>query len=101
MISKIMEKQAELYYAAIKEMSGVDPLWESRKREVVITRIMLAYILLQEGWTCTSVGEFLRKNHSTILYYRETMVDFLSSSGYRNEKELWERFKAKCRTIHR
>lgn len=81
------------YVSEMKALTGIDPLCNSRKREVVTARAMVAYALMQDGFTSTDIGAFLRKNHSTVLYYKSYVNNILTTPGFDDEKYLWEQFK--------
>lgn len=64
------------YIAAIVErIAGADPLKDTRKRENVEARVLLANALLTMGMTETEAGALIGRDHSTIHYYRECLKD--------------------------
>lgn len=81
------------YVSEMMTLTGIDPRKASRKREVVVARAMVAYALLGQGFTSLAVAEYLGKNHSTILYYKDYLNSILTTPGYYDEKDLWEQFR--------
>ena len=68
-----------------------------RDQEDVWGKAMVAYQLLQEGFTLQAVSRMLcRKDHSTIIRYRQKMQDALAvPSAYRDIIDIWTNFKAR------
>lgn len=88
-----LRERAQRLCAVMKEVSGHDPLDETRRRAVVMARMMVASALLAEGYTENAVGAVLGWDHSTIHHYRRRMKEMLTAPGYDAERNLWERFK--------
>lgn len=88
-----LRERAERLCAVMKEVSGHDPLDETRKRPVVMARMMVAGALLEEGYTENSVGGILGWDHSTIHHYRRRMGEILTAPGYDAERAVWNKFK--------
>lgn len=93
MISDKKKARFEELCRIMKELSGIDPRENSRKHDVVTTRMMVAYQLMREGFTSLAVGELFGRDHSTVLNYKERWLA-LFMPGWEAERELWERFKA-------
>lgn len=72
-----------------------------RDQEDVWGKAMVAYQLLQEGFTLSAVSRMLcRKEHSTIIRYRQKMEDALAVPyAYRDIIEIWNNFKARYNDI--
>ena len=68
-----------------------------RDQEDVWGKAMVAYQLLQEGFSLAAVSRMLyRKDHSTVIRYRQKMEDALAvPSAYRDIIEIWNNFKAR------
>ena len=65
-----------------------------RKRQNVIVRIITANVLLGMGCTENSVGKAMRKDHSTIHHYKETMNTWFNYPGlYKEEVTIWNKIK--------
>lgn len=73
-----------------------------RDQEDVWGKAMVGYQLLQEGFSLSAVSRMLcRKDHSTIIRYRQKMEDALAvPSAYRDIIEIWNNFKARYNDIH-
>lgn len=86
---------AERLCSVMLEVSGVDAMQETRRRPVVMARVMVANALLAEGYTEHAVGAVLGWDHATIHHYRRRMKDMLTAPGYDAERHLWERFNGR------
>ena len=65
-----------------------------RERQNVIVRVITANVLLEMGYTENSVGKAIRKNHSTIHYYKVTMDTWNEYPGvYKEELTIWNQIK--------
>ncbi len=84
---------AERLCSVMLEVSGVDAMQETRRRPVVMARVMVANALLAEGYTEHAVGAVLGWDHATIHHYRNRMEAVLTTPGYEDERDLWKRFK--------
>lgn len=93
-----LRERAQRLCAVMKEVSGHDPLDETRRRAVVMARMMVASALLAEGYTENAVGTVLGWDHSTIHHYRKRMKEVMTTPGYEAEKEILGKFK-KCISI--
>jgi chromosomal replication initiation ATPase DnaA len=74
-------------YIAFKHNLDLEILFgKCRKTGFVKARQEGAYLALKLGAKLVEVGRFLKKNHSTILYYRDYMNDVMSiDAKYRKE----------------
>ena len=71
----------------------------NRKRQNVIVRIITANVLLEMGYTEDSIGKAMRKNHSTIHYYKVTMDTWNEYPGvYKEELTIWNQIKQEYET---
>ena len=82
---------------AAMNLTTYDPT--NRERQNVIVRIITANVLLRMGCTENSVGKAMRKDHSTIHHYRETMKSWLEFPGvYKQELNIWNKIKQEYET---
>ena len=66
----------------------------NRERQNVIVRVITANVLLKMGYSENSVGKAMRKNHSTIHYYKVTMDTWNEYPGvYKEELKIWNQIK--------
>ena len=66
----------------------------NRERRNVIVRVITANVLLEMGYSENSVGKAMRKNHSTIHYYKVTMDTWNEYPGvYKEEIKIWNQIK--------
>lgn len=89
-----VRKMEEIKMAVCSAMgvSAYDPT--NRERQNVIVRIITANVLLRMGCTENSVGKIMKKDHSTIHHYRETMKSWLEFPGvYKQELNIWNQIK--------
>ena len=74
----------------------------NRERQNVIVRIITANVLLKMGYSENSVGKAMRKNHSTIHYYKVTMDTWNEYPGvYKEELTIWNQIKHEYETDKR
>lgn len=92
-ISYWKRERADHLVDTMKELTGINPVEESRKRSVVSCRTMVANVLLLEGWTEHQIGAALGWDHSTINHYRKKFEAMMTTPGYDAEKEIWRKFK--------
>jgi hypothetical protein len=76
-------------------VTGRTPDLFSRDRKDVWAKTMVAYRLLQEGYSLESVTRQLyRKDHSTIIHYRQKMQDALDlPQAYKDILHIWNEFQ--------
>lgn len=94
-----VRKMEEVKMAVCSAMGvfAYDPT--NRERQNVIVRIITANILLEMGYTENSVGKAMRKNHSTIHYYKVTMDTWNEYPGvYKEELTIWNQIKQEYET---
>lgn len=77
------------------EVTGRRPNLFSRDRNDVWAKTMVAYQLIQEGYTLQSISRMLcRKDHSTIIHYRQKMQDALDvPQAYQDILPIWDEFQ--------
>ena len=72
---------------------------KNRERQNVIVRVITANVLLRMGCTENSVGKAMRKDHSTIHHYKETMNTWIKYPGfYKEEVTIWNKIKQEYET---
>jgi hypothetical protein len=90
-------EEIKMSVCAAMNLNTYDP--RRRKRENVIVRIITANVLLGMGCTETSVGKAMRKDHSTIHHYKETMNTWFNYPGlYKEEVTIWNKIKQEYET---
>lgn len=90
-------EEVKMSVCAAMNLTTYDP--RSRERENVIVRIITANVLLRMGCTENSVGKAMRKDHSTIHHYKETMNTWLNYPGlYKEEVTIWNKIKQEYET---
>ena len=97
-----VRKMEEIKMAVCSAMGvfAYDPT--NRERQNVIVRVITANVLLEIGYTENSVGKAMRKNHSTIHHYKETMDTWKQYPGvYKEELTIWNQIKQEYETDKR
>ena len=97
-----VRKMEEIKMAVCSAMGvfAYDPT--NRERQNVIVRVITANVLLEMGYTENSVGKAMRKNHSTIHYYKVTMDTWKQYPGvYKEELTIWNQIKQEYETDKR
>ena len=90
-------EEIKMSVCAAMNLTTYDP--RNRKRQNVIVRIITANVLLRMGCTENSVGKIMKKDHSTIHHYRETMNTWIKYPGFYNEEvTIWNKIKKKYET---
>lgn len=90
-------EEIKMSVCAAMNLTTYDP--RIRKRQNVIVRIITANVLLGIGCTETSVGKAMRKDHSTIHHYKETMNTWFNYPGlYKEEVTIWNKIKQEYET---
>ena len=86
------------------DVTGRKPNIFSRDREDVWAKTMVAYQLLQEGYSLESVARQLyRKDHSSVIHYRQKMEDALEMAfAYQDIIPIWNEFQKRIQDdIHK
>lgn len=97
-----VRKMEEIKMAVCSAMGvfAYDPT--NRERQNVIVRVITANVLLEMGYSENSVGKAMRKNHSTIHYYKVTMDTWNEYPGvYKEELTIWNQIKHEYETDKR
>lgn len=90
-------EEIKMSVCAAMNLTTYDPT--NRERQNVIVRVITANVLLRMGCTENSVGKAMRKDHSTIHHYRETMNTWIKYPGfYKEEVTIWNKIKQEYET---
>ena len=90
-------EEVKMSVCAAMNLTTYDPT--KRERQNVIVRIITANLLLRMGCTENSVGKAMRKDHSTIHHYKETMNTWFNYPGlYKEEVTIWNKIKQEYET---
>ena len=81
-----LRKMEEIKMSVCAAMNLITYDLRSRKRQNVIVRIITANVLLGMGCTENAVGKAMRKDHSTIHHYKETMNTWIKYPGFYKEE---------------
>jgi hypothetical protein len=66
---------------------------KNRRRRVVETRMMFGLLMVELNYPLTQIGEFMKKDHTTIIHYKRTMRGFLDT-----DNEMLRRY-LKCKEL--
>ena len=82
------------------EVTGMKPNLYCRDRDHVWAKAMVAYQLLQEGYSLESVAMSLcKQNHSSIIHYRQKMQDALDvPQAYKDIIDIWNKFQKRIQS---
>ena len=82
--------------AIVDDVLKADIMSKKRTRPNVDGRRMFSMVLMGEQYTATRIGQYLRKDHATILHYMKSADGFLQSDvNFKNKyQEVKERFTA-------
>ena len=90
-------EEIKMSVCAAMNLTTYDP--RIRKRQNVIVRVITANVLLRLGCTANSVGKIMKKDHSTIHHYKETMNTWFNYPGlYKEEVTIWNKIKQEYET---
>ena len=90
-------EEIKMSVCAAMNLTTYDPT--NRERQNVIVMVIIANVLLRMGCTENSVGKAMRKDHSTIHHYRETMNTWIKYPGfYKEEVTIWNKIKQEYET---
>lgn len=93
-------EEIKMSVCAAMGVFAYDP--RSRERQNVIVRVITANVLLGMGCTENSVGKIMKKDHSTIHHYKETMNTWFNYPGlYKEEVTIWNKIKQEYETDKR
>ena len=53
----------------------------NRKRRVVETRMMFGLLMVELNYPLTQIGEFMDKDHTTVIHYKRTMRGLLDTDN--------------------
>lgn len=74
-ITKSMYHQLNEQY---EEITGINPSWKTRRKNIVISRQCLFYILRKKyGLTLQTIGWLANKNHATVIHACKAVEDML------------------------
>ena len=94
-----VRKMEEIKMAVCSAMGVFAYDTTNRKRQNVIVRVITANVLLEMGYSENSVGKAMRKDHSTIHYYKVTMDTWNEYPGvYKEELTIWNQIKQEYET---
>ena len=90
-------EEVKMSVCAAMGVFAYDPT--NRERQNVIVRVITANVLLEMGYSENSVGKAMRKNNSTIHYYKVTMDSWNEYPGvYKEELTIWNQIKQEYET---
>jgi chromosomal replication initiation ATPase DnaA len=98
--SDIAAKRFEELLKIARDIVGYGIMGESRERNPVIGRRLIAYQMRQEGYSSPMIGSLLRKSHPSVLHMERMMEDAIKFQ-FRPELTYWEEFQQKLKDYER
>ena len=84
------------YVAIMREVTGIDPLGGTRKREFVWARNLIAYQMYRDGFRQEDIGAAIGRDRCTVVHCVRSVEDMLDNPGlFRKEMGVWLKFKGK------
>lgn len=70
----------------ISKVFNVDVRVGTRKREYVNARMSFANILVDRGYSKSSIARYIGKDHATVIYYCKSFDSYIKTDAYLKEK---------------
>lgn len=101
-LAEEMGEKVRMKVCAAMGLTEYNP--NTRERSNVIARVITANLLLRMGHSESQVGRAMKKNHTTVHYYRKTMREWMDvPSMYQEELSIWnqtlQEYETDTRTI--
>ena len=88
----VCDKYSDIMY----RLTGVDALENSRQREVVWARNMVAYQMVLDGFTQELIASCIGRDRCTIVHCVKSVEAMMNSpQQYWRENEIWNKFRDK------
>lgn len=85
-------------YRAATDMVGKGILSSSRRRELVVGRMMIVYQMRTEGYTLKAIGRYLIRHHASVYQLQQRMEDVLKyPKQFSTEIMMWNEFQEKIK----
>lgn len=81
-----MGKSLEEIHHAVVKVFGKEILTDRRNREEFIGRVIFSYISSLEGYSETSIGGYVNRNHSSVNMMKKTMKGWMQMPRFYNEE---------------
>lgn len=82
------EKEMNTLSSIMKDVLGEDITRKSNQRTVVDARKIFSKILIDRGYGVSDIGKYLKKDHSTIVYYSNEMKNLIEHNEATRHKYL-------------
>lgn len=93
---KYIDNRFLLMKKTADKLIGKDILTETRERDVVFGRRMVAYAMREEGFSLHAIGRRLKLDHSTICALVKGMQDIIEYAYIaKDDFKMWNEFKSK------
>lgn len=73
--------EMNLLKSFIEQRFAVKLMDKNRRRDTVDARMIFARILRENGHTFSNIGKYLKKDHSTIIYYSDICMDIIKNDA--------------------
>lgn len=71
----------EFVQQVVEMVMGYKIFSNNRKRKVVETRMMFSLIMIELNYPLTQIGEFMDRDHTTVIHHRRTMRGLLETDS--------------------
>lgn len=89
------EMRSDFYVSIMNRIIGFDIRERSRRRDVVWGRYIVIHELLNDGWSCTVVGDVFGMNHSSVSHASAQVSMMLDMPRmYSMEYDIYRKFKS-------
>ena len=89
-----MGKSLEEIHHAVVKVFGKEILTDRRNGEEFIGRVIFSYISSLEGYSETSIGGYVNRNHSSVNMMKKTMKGWMAMPRfYSDEMELYNKVR--------
>lgn len=86
--------RCRILLGVMSEIMGDEISYVSRTPMHVWARTMVAYQMIQEGYSTTEIGHQMSKDHSSITHLKDKMEDALDLPyAYKDILEIWDKFQ--------
>lgn len=95
------EEVGARYVEIVRRLAGADPLENTRRRENVWARNVVALRMSLDGYRGDEIGAVLGKDRTSVVHCVKNMQEALGRPGsYRFEVEVWNKFEEELNRRH-
>lgn len=72
----------ELVQEVVEAVTGRKILGKNRERKCVESRMIFSLLMVELGYPLSQIGNFLDKDHTTIVHYKKSLRGFMETDSY-------------------